>query len=161
MYFVGRAHVAGGPRWSVNRLATELGLPGIAVAQMAATLERAGLLIVTDNDELVPARDIGRIGVYEILDIAATRQRPRRTRNLPIPRSTGCWPVSRMRAAIAAASSRYATWSIEAARRRCSSLPAIVISLTSTEPVRMPRARHSRRRAPRCAGTWASSCRQW
>src|SRR5215472_15869453 len=74
MYFVGRSHVAGGPRWTVNRLARELGLPGIAVAQMASTLERAGLLIVTEDDELVPARDIGGIGVYEILDIARNQR---------------------------------------------------------------------------------------
>src|SRR6266403_689749 len=95
MYFVGRAHVAGGPRWSVNRLATELGLPGIAVAQMAATLERAGLLIVTDNDELVPARDIGRIGVYEILDIARNQGSGHvAPRNLPIP------PVDRLLAGV-------------------------------------------------------------
>ena len=70
MYFVGRSHVAGGRRWTVNRLATELGLPGIAVAQMAATLERANLVLVTEWDEILPARDIGRIGVYEILDVA-------------------------------------------------------------------------------------------
>jgi membrane protein len=70
MYFVGRSHVSGGRHWNVNRLSTELGLPGIAVAQMATALERAGLVIVSDYDELVPARDIGRIGVYEILDIA-------------------------------------------------------------------------------------------
>jgi len=74
MYFVGRTHVAGGRRWTVNRLATELGLPGIAVAQMASALERAGLVIVTDNDELIPARDIGRIGVYEILEIARNQR---------------------------------------------------------------------------------------
>src|ERR1700719_1391356 len=86
MYFVGRTHVAGGQRWSVNRLATELGLPGIAVAQMAATLERAGLLIVSDYDELVPARDIGRIGVYEILDIARKQGSGHvAPRHLPIP----------------------------------------------------------------------------
>jgi membrane protein len=95
MYFVGRAHVGGGPRWSVNRLATELGLPGIAVAQMAATLERAGLLIVTDYDELVPARDIGRIGVYEILDIARNQGSGHvAPRNLPIP------PVDRLLAGV-------------------------------------------------------------
>ena len=70
MYLVGRSHVAGGRRWTVNRLANELGLPGIAVAEMGSALERAGLLIITENDELVPARDIGRIGVYEILEIA-------------------------------------------------------------------------------------------
>ena len=74
MYFVGRTHVTAGKRWSVNRLATELGLPGIAVAQMAATLERAGFLIVTEDDELIPARDIGRIGVHEILDIARNQR---------------------------------------------------------------------------------------
>src|SRR6266478_3115785 len=86
MYFVGRAHVAGGRRWTVNRLATELGLPGIAVAQMATTLERAGLLIVTDHDELVPARDIAHIGVYEILDIARNQRSGHiAPRNVQIP----------------------------------------------------------------------------
>src|SRR5579871_2191268 len=36
MYLVGRSHVAGGRRWTTNRVATELGLPGVAVAQMTA-----------------------------------------------------------------------------------------------------------------------------
>src|SRR5262249_30502205 len=67
MYFVGRAHLTGRKRWTVNALADELGLPGIAVAQMATTLERAGLIMVTEDDELAPARDIGRINVVEIL----------------------------------------------------------------------------------------------
>jgi membrane protein len=86
MYFVGRAHVAGGRRWTVNRLATELGLPGIAVAQMASTLEGAGLVIVTEYDELVPARDISRIGVYEILEIARNQRSGHvAPRNVQIP----------------------------------------------------------------------------
>jgi len=91
MYLVGRAHVAGGRRWTVNRIATELGLPGIAVAQMGGALERAGLLIVTEYDELVPARDIGRIGVYEILEIARSQGSGHGPpRNAPIP------PVDRL-----------------------------------------------------------------
>src|SRR6266853_6592805 len=95
MYFVGRAHVAGGRRWSVNRLATELALPGSAVAQRAATLERAGLLVITDYDELVPARDIGGISVYEILDIARNYGSGHvAPRNLPIP------PVDRLLAGV-------------------------------------------------------------
>jgi membrane protein len=86
MYFVGRTHVSGGPRWTVNRLANELGLPGIAVAQTARALERAGLLIVSDYDELVPARDVSRIGVYEILEIARNQGSGHvAPRNLPIP----------------------------------------------------------------------------
>jgi membrane protein len=86
MYFVGRAHLMGGQRWTVNSLATELGLPGIAVAQMASTLERSGLLIVTDNDELSPGRDISRIGVLEILEIARSQRSGHLApRHLPIP----------------------------------------------------------------------------
>lgn len=95
MYLVGRAHVAGGRRWSVNRLATELGLPGVAVAHMARTLEAAGLLIATETDELVPGRDLARIGAYEILDLArrdGSGHTP--ARNLPLP------PVDRLLSAV-------------------------------------------------------------
>jgi len=74
MYLVGRAHIAGGKRWTVNSLATELGLPGIGVAQMTAGLEHAGLLVVTDECEMVPARDVSRIRVYDILEIARTQR---------------------------------------------------------------------------------------
>src|SRR5271170_1874612 len=106
MYLIARTHVAGGRRWTVNRLATELGLPGIAVAQMASTLERAGLLIVTEWDELVPSRDIGRIGVYEILDIARRQSTGHvAPRHLPMP------PVDRLLASLE-----------EARRHRCGDL---------------------------------------
>jgi membrane protein len=95
MYFVGRTHVAGGRLWSVNRLANELGLPGIAVAQMVTALERAGLLIVTDDDELVPARDTGGIGVNEILDIARNQRSGHLApRYVPVP------PVDRVLASV-------------------------------------------------------------
>ncbi|HLY52354.1 MAG TPA: YihY/virulence factor BrkB family protein [Steroidobacteraceae bacterium] len=106
MYFVGRAHLAGGTRWTVNRLAAELGLPAIAVANMAATLERAGLLIVSDDDQLIPGRDMGHIGVYEILEIARSeRSGHLAPRNLPIP------PVDRVLAGLE-----------EARRSRCAQL---------------------------------------
>jgi membrane protein len=74
MYLVGRTHVSGGKRWSINALAAELGLPGIAIAQIAAALERAGLLIVSEDDEFVPGRDLGRIGVHEILEVARNQR---------------------------------------------------------------------------------------
>jgi len=95
MYFVARTHVAGGRLWSVNRLANELGLPGIAVAHMATALERAGLLIVTEDDELVPARDIGGIGVHEILHIARNQSSGHiAPRHVPVP------PVDRVLASV-------------------------------------------------------------
>jgi membrane protein len=106
MYFVGRAHVSGGRRWSVNRIAEELGLPGVAVAQMAATFERAGLLVVTDDDELLPARDIGRMGVCEILEIAR-----RESCGHAAPRNLAVPPVDRLLGALD-----------EARRNRCGEL---------------------------------------
>jgi membrane protein len=74
MYLVARTHMNGGPRWTVNRLASELGLPGIAVAQIGSALEKAGLLIVTEDDEFVPGRDISRIHVQEILGVARNQR---------------------------------------------------------------------------------------
>jgi membrane protein len=74
MYLVARTHVNGGPRWTINRLSSEIGLPGIAIAQTGSTLEKAGLLIVTEDDEFVPGRDIGRITLQEILQIARNQR---------------------------------------------------------------------------------------
>jgi len=106
MYFVGRTYVAGGRLWSVNRLANELGLPGIAIAQMARAFERAGLLIVTDDDELVPARDTAGISVNEILDIARNQSSGHLApRYVPVP------PVDRLLASVE-----------EARRSRCGEL---------------------------------------
>jgi len=86
MYFVGRAHLTGSGHWSVNRLAQELGLPGIAVAKMAAALEHAHLLVVSGEGELVPARDIGQIAVHDILEMARSQRSGLfAPRSLPIP----------------------------------------------------------------------------
>lgn len=95
MYLVGRAYLTGEKRWSLTALATELGLPGIAVAQMVTALEHCAILVVTEDDELMPARDLGRIRVAEILDVARSRRPGDFTpRALPIP------PVDRLLAAI-------------------------------------------------------------
>jgi membrane protein len=86
MYFVGRTHLTGGRRWTVNQLARELGLPGIAVAKMAAALEHSGFVIVTEDDELVAARDIGRITVFEIIEMARSQRSGHLApRSLPVP----------------------------------------------------------------------------
>jgi len=70
MYYVGRAHLTSEPRWTVERLAHELGVPGIAITRLVATFEDAKLILATENGELVPARDIGQITVAEMLEVA-------------------------------------------------------------------------------------------
>ena len=86
MYFVGRAHLTGDKRWTVDQLAHELGLPGIAVTKMARAFETAGLIIRTQEDEIACAKDLGRITAYEILEIARNQRSTHfAARNLPIP----------------------------------------------------------------------------
>lgn len=70
MYLVGQMHLTGAQRWTVNRMSRELHLPGIAVAKMASALERGGLVKITDDGEVLCARDISRIRVNEILEMA-------------------------------------------------------------------------------------------
>ncbi len=74
MYLVGRAHSDGTERWSIERLSSTLGLPGVAVAEVVQELESAGLLVTTDQDCLLPGRDLGQISLESILDVAR-RQR--------------------------------------------------------------------------------------
>ena len=106
MYLVARTHLAGGPALDGEPLADELGLPGIAVAQMANALEHAGLLVVTEYDELVPARDVGpHRRVRDPGYRAPPGQRPRRAAHVPMP------PVDRLLASIE-----------EARRNRCGDL---------------------------------------
>jgi len=86
MYLVGRSHAAGNPTWTVRSLSGELGLPGIAIAQIVAALEGAGLLLATDDERLLPARDIGHIRVQDILETARnqkTGHAPARDVSLP------------------------------------------------------------------------------
>jgi len=70
MYLVARAHLRGGERWSVNSLAAELALPGIALTRIVDALEAAGLLVSTEEETLLPARDSGQIRLREIFSAA-------------------------------------------------------------------------------------------
>jgi membrane protein len=74
MYLVGESHARGSPGWSIDALAQRLAVPGLAVAQTVAALERAGLLVATDREQLIPARDIGRIPLAEILEVARNQR---------------------------------------------------------------------------------------
>jgi membrane protein len=106
MYLVARSNLLGEERWTEGKLATELGLPGIAMTRLVTAFQQAGLLIVTESDELVPSRDIGRIGVCDIIDAARNQRSGQIT-----PRSIAIPSVDRLIAAIE-----------EARRARCGNL---------------------------------------
>jgi membrane protein len=106
MYLVARSNLSGETRWTEGKLAAELGLPGVAMTRLIMAFQQAGLLIVTESDELVPSRDIGRITVCEILDAARNQRSGQIT-----PRSIAIPSVDRLIAAIE-----------EARRQRCGNL---------------------------------------
>jgi membrane protein len=70
MYLVARSHLQASTRWSINDLASELAVPGVAVARMVRALEAGGLLVTTEEDALLPGRDAGRIPLQEVLAVA-------------------------------------------------------------------------------------------
>jgi membrane protein len=70
MYLVARSYHDGKIRWTVDSLAHDLGMPGIGVSRIVNALEAAHLLTLTDNEHLLPARDLGSITMQEIIDIA-------------------------------------------------------------------------------------------
>ncbi|HEX9474706.1 MAG TPA: YihY/virulence factor BrkB family protein [Steroidobacteraceae bacterium] len=70
MYLVAHAHLRGGARWSINSLAAELAIPGVALTRIADALEGAGLLVSTAEETLLPGRDSGQIRLREIFAVA-------------------------------------------------------------------------------------------
>jgi len=67
MYLVGRSFVAGGPAWKLRDLAERLEVPGSALTSVTASLEKSGLLLVTEVEQLVPGRALDQIGIHDIL----------------------------------------------------------------------------------------------
>jgi membrane protein len=70
MVHIGDALRASRSPWTVDALSRKLGLPGIAVADMASNLERSGLLAQADDGTLFPARELKGIRLTQILESA-------------------------------------------------------------------------------------------
>ena len=68
MYLIGRSHAAGGVYRTAPNLAAELDIPSIVIAPILGCLEKSGLIVVTERGQFVPARDLERIRLTEILD---------------------------------------------------------------------------------------------
>ena len=67
MLLVARKFIAGEPPWQQRQLAEDLEIPGSALASVIRSLERAGLLTLTEDEELVPARDLEGIALTDVL----------------------------------------------------------------------------------------------
>ena len=86
MYLIARSYHDGKTRWSLDALSHELGMPGIAVARIVHALETSGLVTVSEDEHLLPARDLGKITIQEILDIARNEKAGQvGWRNLKLP----------------------------------------------------------------------------
>ncbi|MEO8064805.1 MAG: YihY/virulence factor BrkB family protein [Pseudomonadota bacterium] len=86
MYLIGRSYHDGKTRWSVDSIAHELGMPGIAISRIVNALEAAHLLTLADDERLLPARDLGNITIQEIMDIARNEKAGQvAPRNLKLP----------------------------------------------------------------------------
>ena len=79
MYLIGRDYAAGKRYWTAGRLAAELDIPGIALAPVLAPLERAGLIVATENELFVPGRDPESILLADIVNAVRTLQIGRST----------------------------------------------------------------------------------
>jgi membrane protein len=74
MYLIGRDYGSGNGYWDVGRLATELDVPGTALAPVLSRLERARLIVATEKEQFLPGRAPEGILLSDILDAVRTLQ---------------------------------------------------------------------------------------
>jgi membrane protein len=68
MYLIVLDYGSSKPRWTTNRLAEHLELPGAALGPIMTALEHKGLLIIAEDDTWLPARDPASIELAEVID---------------------------------------------------------------------------------------------
>jgi membrane protein len=73
MYLIGRDYGAGKNYWTSNGLAAALDLPSTALAPVLACLERGGLIVATEKEQFLPARDLTGIRLISVVDAVRTR----------------------------------------------------------------------------------------
>ncbi len=67
MLLVARRFIAGEPPCELRAMAEDLEIPGSALASVTRSLEQAGLLTLTEDEEVIPARDLDGIQLADIL----------------------------------------------------------------------------------------------
>ncbi len=68
MLLIARRFVSGESPWQLRALAEELEIPGSALASVTRSLEHAGLLALSEDEEAIPARDLEGIQLADILN---------------------------------------------------------------------------------------------
>jgi membrane protein len=74
MYLIGRDYGTGNGYWDAGRLATELDVPGIALAPVLSRLERAGLIVASEKEQFLPGRGSEGILLSDIVDAVRSLQ---------------------------------------------------------------------------------------
>jgi membrane protein len=72
MYLVVCDYRSAERRWTTNKLAEHLDLPGAALGPVITSLERAKLLLLAEDETWVPGRDPNTIELAEVLDAVRT-----------------------------------------------------------------------------------------
>jgi membrane protein len=75
MLLIARKFVAGESPWQLRELSEDLQIPGSALATVTRSLEHAGLLTLTEDEELIPARDLEGIELTDILQAVRDERR--------------------------------------------------------------------------------------
>jgi DNA-binding IscR family transcriptional regulator len=91
MYLLAKDFTHSDHRWSVNALSERLELPSAALGPLITSLENSGLIVGTDDERLVPGRDLATITLAEIVD--AVR---RDARNPRVPRIRCAGPAEQL-----------------------------------------------------------------
>jgi len=98
MYLIGRDYVSDEPKyWSSDRLATELEVPGAALAPVLSSLEGAGLIVATEKEQFLPGREPEHIGLSDVIKAVSTQHKGRFT-----PGSRAIAPVATVMAEVEA-----------------------------------------------------------
>jgi len=72
MYRTGTAFRHPGEPLTINALSTSVRIPTLALAPVINSLENAGLLLSTDDEKLLPGREMSRITLSEIVGVVRT-----------------------------------------------------------------------------------------
>jgi membrane protein len=70
MVLIGKSCRSGEPGWTTSRLAARLEVPSASLATVIRPLEAGGLIIATEDERLVPGRDMSEIDLSQIVDCA-------------------------------------------------------------------------------------------